>query len=157
MKSLREYLEELGCSDVQSYIQSGNVVFRHHSNSTSKLKRSICSAVETNHNFKPELMILDERQIQEAIDENPYNTETGKFLHFYFFEDIPDNPDTEKLDALKKESEDYTITRKTLYLYAPEGIGRSKLAANVEKCSGVATTARNWNTIQRLSQLLERV
>lgn len=73
-----------------------------------------------------------------------------KSLHFFFLESKPCNPELEKLSELKTESEKFELIDCVFYLYAPEGIARSKLAAQVEKCVGVPTTARNWNTVSKL-------
>jgi len=65
----------------------------------------------------------------------------------------PKGPDFEKLDELKTLTENYKILDNIFYLYAPDGIGRSKLAAKVDKFLGIETTARNWRTINKVLEL----
>ena len=60
------------------------------------------------------------------------------------------DPDIEALDNAKTPTETYQLTDHVLYLHAPDGIGRSKLAANAEKHLGVVTTARNYRTVEKL-------
>lgn len=54
---------------------------------------------------------------------------------------------------MKRENEKYTLKGKVLYLYAPDGIGKSKLAAGVEKALGVAVTARNWRSVSKINEM----
>jgi len=74
-------------------------------------------------------------------------------MHFYFCKSSPKVNET-KLKKLKAESEEYHIEGKILYLYAPEGIGRSKLVANIESCLGVTATGRNFNTVSKIQSML---
>ena len=74
-------------------------------------------------------------------------------MHFFFLESHPPNPDLEGLQAIKLKSEEFKLRNKIFYLYAPEGVGRSKLALKVEKGLGVPATGRNWNTVRELISL----
>ena len=62
---------------------------------------------------------------------------------------------TERLAGLRKETERFTLAGNIFYLFAPEGVGRSKLAAAAEAALGVPATARNWNTVMKLAAMLE--
>jgi uncharacterized protein (DUF1697 family) len=66
---------------------------------------------------------------------------------------IPRKPDLETLESIKTKSEQFKLVNQVFYLYAPDGIGRSKLAAKVEKVLGVAVTARNWRTVNEIMSL----
>jgi uncharacterized protein (DUF1697 family) len=94
--------------------------------------------------------------LQDAIDNNPFKTKEGKILHFFFLESHPHKPDLDSLKAVKSKSEEFELKKNIFYLYAPDGIGRSTLAAKVEKSLGVAVTARNWNTVNRLTSMVKR-
>jgi uncharacterized protein (DUF1697 family) len=102
------------------------------------------------YGFEPNVFLLELSELQEAIEQNPFNTEEGKALHFFFLESHPKHPDLDRLMTVKSTSEEFTLHKKAFYLYAPDGIGRSKLAAKVEQCMGIPVTARNWNTISKL-------
>ena len=65
----------------------------------------------------------------------------------------PESVDEERLNQLKSGTEEYALKRNVFYLHAPDGIGRSKLAAQVERCLGVAVTGRNLNTVNKLAEL----
>ena len=150
MKDLKSLLEKSGFLNVRTYIQSGNVVLEGINTPTTELAANI----EAKYGFKPELLILEKSEFESRVKNNPYHPAEGKLAHLYFCNKTP-NPDFEKLDALKATTEEYELKDKTFYLYAPDGIGRSKLAAKVEACLGVPATGRNLNTINKISQMLK--
>jgi uncharacterized protein (DUF1697 family) len=152
MKELTSLLEHEGYENVNTYIQSGNVVL-----SASKDPRNeIGGLVYKKFGFTPEVVTLTEGEFNASVLNNPYRTHEGKFVHFYFCNEAP-NIDIEKLEKLAIESERYTLTDQVFYLHTPDGFGRSKLAAKVESCLGVSATARNLNTINKLKTMLENV
>ncbi len=149
MKPLVELLNLCGYEQVKTYIQSGNVVL----NSPHKPNNDISEKIESNFGFKPKLLVLNKTEFEQTIVNNPFDASEGKTIHFFFLADEP-TVDTEKLKRLATSTEKYQLIDRVLYLFAPDGIGRSKLAANVEKCMGVATTSRNLNTINKLSDMV---
>lgn len=148
MKELKALLAENGYQDVKSYIQSGNVVLK----SQRKPDTDIRSIVQKKFGFKPEVLSLQESEFISAIKNNPFRSSEGKTIHFYFCKSTP-KVDTEKLEKFRSGSEEYHIDGKVFYLYAPDGIGRSRLAARIESCLGVPATGRNLNTINKLSEM----
>ena len=153
MKALVSILEDVGCEEVRTYIQSGNAVFRTKGKSTKHLAEQIGAAVRKGHGFTPQVLLLSASELAAAIEGNPYPTEDGKALHFFFLQSTPANPDTASLDALRAGSEAFTLAGRVLYLFTPDGLGRSKLAAKVEGVLGVPATARNWNTVNKLAEM----
>ncbi|MFA7419748.1 MAG: DUF1697 domain-containing protein [Melioribacteraceae bacterium] len=155
MKDLSAILENLGCVDVKTYIQSGNVVFKSKQASKTKIAKEISDKVSENKGFAPKVMLLEIGELESAVKNNPFSTEEGKALHFFFLESEPVNPNLEKMTLVKKKSEQYKLNKKIFYLFTPEGLGDSKLAAIVEKCLGVPATARNWNTVSKLVSMVK--
>lgn len=155
MRDLRALLESVGCSDVKTYIQSGNVVFSHPDRDDPLLARKFCAAIEAKCHFLPEVMLLSARELQRAISANPFPgaMDDPKTLHLSFLASTPDQPDLERLEALKAASEAFHLADRVFYLHAPEGIGRSKLAQRVERLLGVPATGRNWRTVTRILAL----
>ncbi len=74
-------------------------------------------------------------------------------LHLEFLASPPKSPDLKKLASLRKESERFHLTQGVFYLHAPEGVGRSKLAASSEKLLGVPMTDRNWRTVCKVMEM----
>ncbi|TDF34655.1 DUF1697 domain-containing protein [Alteromonadaceae bacterium M269] len=150
MKDLVSSMHKNGFEDVRTYIQSGNVVFK----GANKSESEISSLVETNFGFKPEVLVLTLTDLERAIENNPFSEAEGKACHFYFCNQEIKLSDFEKLDALKLASEEYVIKENVFYLHAPDGVGRSKLAAKVESCIGLPVTARNLNTVLKLQGMV---
>lgn len=157
MKDLRSLMKNLGYRDVDTYIQTGNVVFRTEKSGREEIAERISSAVEHDHGFKPAVMLLEPKELKEAMAANPFPAadENPKTLHLMFLASIPPDPDFESLDEIKKESENYELKEKVFYLYAPEGIGRSKLAGKIDRALGVTMTGRNWRTVKKISEMLD--
>ena len=155
MKDLVGLLEGMGCEKVRTYIQSGNVVFQHKKKHKIKLASEISAKILDAHGFDPKVLLLDLSDLRDAVDNNPFETKVGKALHFFFLESVPKKPDFEKLTAVKTSTEKFELINNVFYLYAPDGIGRSKLAAKVEQCLGVPVTARNWNTVSKLVSMVD--
>ena len=149
MKELVSILSENHFKHIQTYIQSGNVVLKSTKNPDTK----ISSIVQNKFGFKPEVLVLGESEFISSIKNNPYISKEGKAMHFYFCKSSP-KVNEAKLKKLKAESEEYHIEGKILYLYAPEGIGRSKLVANIESCLGVTATGRNFNTVSKIQSMI---
>jgi uncharacterized protein (DUF1697 family) len=154
MKELAGILEDLGCEKVKTYIQSGNVVFQSKKEQPHELAGEITAKILEHYGFEPKVILLEKSDLQDAIENNPFATDDGKALHFFFLASRPEKADLERLMALKSASEAYKLHKKVFYLYTPDGLGRSKLATKVEQCLGIPATARNWNTVSKLLSLI---
>ncbi|GJM42517.1 MAG: hypothetical protein DHS20C20_27990 [Ardenticatenaceae bacterium] len=157
MRELVQLLESLGLANVKTYIQSGNVVFQSERTDLPALSNEIGTAVQESHGFTPRVLLLSLADLQTAVSQNPFpaTDDQHKTLHFYFLESAPPDPDLAKLEAAKSESEQFKLIDRVFYLYAPEGIGRSKLAEKVERALGVAATARNWRTVGKIIGMIK--
>lgn len=155
MKLLITLLENLGCRNVTTYIQSGNAVFRHEENDASLLTRKIAAAVHESHGFEPFVMLLTTDKLKRAMASNPFpdaETDPSK-LHLFFLASVPENPNLDVLKGIRAQSERFAVKRDVAYLHAPDGIGRSKLAARVERALGVAGTGRNWRSVCKILEM----
>ncbi len=137
MNDLKEIFEDMGCEKTTTYIQSGNVVCDFNSGQKFILAEEIGRKILEKFGFTPVILILQKSELLEAIHNNPLQTDDGKLLHFFFLESVPQNSDMEKFMALKTPTEDFKLIGKVFYLYAPDGIGRSKLASNIQRSLGV--------------------
>ncbi|MCP4291698.1 MAG: DUF1697 domain-containing protein [bacterium] len=149
MTDLVVVLENLGLKEVQTYIQSGNVVFQSAESKPRDLAQIIGDAVIKSCKVSPQIVVLPFNDFQDAVNANPFHKAENdpKTLHLFFGESKPENPDWHKLKLLKKNEEQFELKGKVFYLHCPQGIGSSKLAAKVEKVLGVAMTARNWRSV----------
>nr|BDD47824.1 hypothetical protein 11 [Gammaproteobacteria bacterium] len=155
MHELVQLCHEEGCRNIQTYIQSGNVIFDTKEKDANRLIDNIQHAIAERFGFSPSILLLTQARLQSAMQENPFPTSNGKALSLLFLTTPPDKPDIDGIRALKGRTEQYLLTDRVFYLYAPDGFGRSRLADKVEKLLGVAVTGRNWNTVSRLAAMLE--
>ena len=159
MKPLTELMTQAGCSKVKSYIQSGNVVFQHETADKTALSVMLSQLVAEHFGFCPKVMVLSAAEFSAITSQNPFlnQCEQGKNLHVFFLESAATSADLAALASFKQSGEQFHLTPHAFYLHAPEGIGRSKLVTKIDKCLGVASTARNLNTLEKLSELINQL
>jgi uncharacterized protein (DUF1697 family) len=157
MGQLVAELEKLGLSDIRTYIQSGNVVFRSRRRKASALAAQITKAIGSSHGFEPQVMVLSVEELAEAVAGNPFPTadEEPTTVHLFFMAAPPTHADLEAIDALRAGREEYVLYGNVFYLRTPDGFGRSKLAQKAERLLGVPTTARNWRSVNRILEMAE--
>ncbi len=150
MRELRTILEENGFKKVKTYIQSGNIILINDTAPDAAIR----NLIERHFSFVANVMALSEEEFFRSIENNPYQEYLGKFVHFFFCIGNPEF-DEAKLLEFASATESFCLSERVFYLHAPEGIGRSKLAAKIEACLGVPVTARNLNTVNKLKTMLE--
>jgi uncharacterized protein (DUF1697 family) len=158
MRDLVDLLRSLGLQSIRTYIQSGNVLFRSDATDPADLSERISAAVNESQGFTPHVLLLTLEEFEAAMESNPYPEVVSepKTLHLYFLTSRPQNPDLEALESIRSPSERFALKGKVFYLHAPEGIGRSRLAAGVEKALGVGGTERNWRSVTAITAMAQR-
>lgn len=149
MKELVAQLQAAQFQDVAYYIQSGNVLLKCAADPTETLRQLVLQ----HFGFAPELFVMTCADFTAALAHNPFDEVDGKFNHIYFCHQ-PIELKQALLDKYRDPSEQYHVYGNVFYLYAPNGIGRSKLVANIEACLGQAATGRNLNTVNKLNSML---
>ena len=159
MKELVCLLEAIGSRNVKTYIQSGNVVFQNEEEDASRLTSRIGAEIEKRRGFEPYLLLLMPDELEKAIAGNPFPEAESEptTLHIGFLAAQPVSPDLGKLESSRKESERFVLKDTVFYLHAPEGVGRSKLAANAERLLGVSMTDRNWRTVRVIRDMVKEI
>lgn len=157
MKAFAADLDAIGCTDVQTYIQSGNAVVRSSQRSAGRLRAAVVERIEAEHGFAPGMQALTAEEFDAVVAANPFPDAASdpKTLHAYFLAAKPKSADLDGLARLQAATERCALVDRVFYLHAPDGIGRSKLAASAERLLGVETTARNWRTVLALANLTE--
>lgn len=157
MKGLRAVLEELGYEDVRTYVQSGNVVFESGSRSAKKLASAIEDAMSRSFDLDVSVMIRTRREFERVVGDSPFTVETTKpsFLHVMFMDRAAPSRAVETLDHDRSPPDEFEVKGREVYLLFPNGAGRSKLTNDYfEKKLEVRSTARNWNTITKLLEMM---
>ncbi|AVZ75995.1 hypothetical protein SLUN_31100 [Streptomyces lunaelactis] len=158
MAELREVLTELGHRDVATYLQSGNAVFTGDSDDEKALAAALERAIEKRFGFGVDCLVRSGAYLSAVADACPFPAASleGKQLHATFFSEPVDPERLASIDVSAHLPEECRLGDRVLYLYAPNGIGRSKLAEALAKPSlfkGVVATSRNWNTVVKLVEL----
>lgn len=156
MKDLTGLFFQLGFDKVETYIRSGNIVFSSQKESATEVCEMISELICTRFSFMPKVLVLLPEDIHMALEANPFPDSEPKSVHFGFLWQDATEPDLGRMEELKKETEQMLLTDKVFYLFAPEGIGRSKLASNAERLIGVTKTDRNLRTVKAIEGILER-
>lgn len=162
MAELRKVLNDSPKFDnARTYIQSGNVVFQSCSGRPKDIvSRDLADAVHENFGFRPPIVLLTPDELEQVISNNPYKEQLDKnpsTVHCFFTREAISSPNISDIDKAKGATESYEIVDSFLYLSAPDGIGRSKLVAKMDKLIGVPTTARNFRTLQKIRDIVDEV
>ena len=154
MRELTTALEGIGLKDVRTYIQSGNVVFTS-AKAATRLAGEIERCIEKRFGFHSKTFILSVPELKRAAAGNPFPQADAqpKSLHLFFLAKPAKDAQLDAMNELKAKSEQFVLTGKVFYFYAPEGFGTSKLGAKAGRLLGVDTTARNWRTVGKLLEL----
>ena len=155
MPELIRIFSDLGLKNVKTYIQSGNIIFQTTAASIKGLADTISHNINRTKGIKPYVHLILENDLQTIVSKMPFTKDEHDVenVHFYFLETIPESPDLEILENLKSKTEQFQLIEKTFYLYAPDGIGRSKLAKTIETALKTTKTARNWNTVNSVLKI----
>jgi uncharacterized protein (DUF1697 family) len=159
METLKDCLACQGAAHIQTYLNSGNAVFTCRAPNTDKFLSALAADLTARIGFTPQMLLLTRGELAAALASNPFPEACadGSNLHLGFLETIPAAPDLSKLAGLQTSTEKWRLIGKVFYLYAPDGVGRSKLAAGAEKALGVTLTDRNWRTARKLLELMEEI
>lgn len=161
MEALRELYRSLKFRDAQSYVQSGNVVFRTDERDLDLLRDRIQKKIERSFGFRPEIVLRTTVQMREAIAKNPFAGRPGiepNRLLVTFLAGEPSAETRNKALQIKADPEEMHILGREAYIYYPNGMARPKLSwPVVERTLKTVGTARNWNTVTKLLEMAEKL
>jgi uncharacterized protein (DUF1697 family) len=161
MDALRALYASLKFEDPQTYVQSGNVIFRTQKKekNVATLAKRIQDAIEKEFGFRPEVILRTVEEMKAALAANPFakrrDVEPNKLL-FTFLAAEPGPEAQATLASLKPHPEELHLNGRELYIYFPNGIADSKLPwSQVEKLLKVTGTARNLNSVTKVLEMAE--
>ena len=153
MADLRSICESVGCSGVSTYIQSGNVVLDSPLTADALISR-LEPAIHAEVGFTPRVVVRRPAELAKLLTDHPFPDADEDHLHVGFMSAAPPKSAVAGLADVDYAPEAFEIKGKELYLYLPNGLGRSKLAAvPFERRLDVAITIRNWRTVTRLHEM----
>jgi len=161
MDALRALYETLKLRDAQTYVQSGNVIFRSEERDISRLTKRIEDGMQRKFGFRPDVILRTAAEMREVVARNPFakrrGIEPGKLLVTFLASD-PGEEAREKVRQMKCDPEELRIEGRELYIYFPKGQGRSKLSgAALEKALKTPATGRNWNSVTKMLEMAEKL
>ncbi|WP_438291116.1 DUF1697 domain-containing protein [Streptomyces sp. HUAS TT7] len=161
MADLRKILGELGHGAVKTYLNSGNAVFSSTSRDQDALAADLEAAIEKHFGFRVACMVRSGPYLRSVLEACPFPADEleGKQLHATFFAGPPVTADRfASIDRAAFLPEEFRLGDQVLYLYAPEGLGKSQLGAALSRpglLKGIDATSRNWNTVKALVRMTE--
>jgi uncharacterized protein (DUF1697 family) len=157
MAELRDLLADLGFANVQSLLQSGNLVFDSRAGTPARLESTLEQAAWDRLQLETAFFVRTAKEWAEIVAGNPFPDEAKRDPGHLVVMSLKGAPDREHVTALEKAIVGREVIRaggRHLYLVYPDGIGRSKLTnASIERKLGTQGTARNWNTVLKLAAL----
>jgi uncharacterized protein (DUF1697 family) len=153
MAELRALFEALGFRDVETILQSGNVVFSSDQATSASLERLLRTETVEKLGVDVEYFVRTAPEWLKVIEGNPFEEEAGNDparLHLFSFHDEPDASAVERLQAASPGPEQIRTFENHLYITFPDGIGNSKLLKTQGAKFLTLGTARNWNTVLKL-------
>lgn len=149
MPDLRRIVTDLGGSDVETYLQSGNVVFRGPKRIGDQLEQALLDQL----GVRSQVLLRSHAELQAVVEASPYAA-GGKVVSVTFLDAKPAKTKVDEIDADAYGDDEFTVIGREVYLHTPGGYGRSKLGNSFwEKKLGVKATTRNWNTVEALTEL----
>jgi uncharacterized protein (DUF1697 family) len=161
MEALRACYEGLKLRDPQTYVQSGNVIFATKGEDLARLAHRIEEAIEKTFGFRPDVILRTAKEMRDVIKKNPFadrpGIEPGKLVVTF----LPADPGEEARQTVRKiktAPDELRIEGRELYIYFPNGMGKSKLPwKNIDKALKMRGTSRNWNSVLKMSEMAEKI
>ena len=160
MERLRESCSALGFRDIQTYLQSGNVVFVERRKPAPSLSRGISDAVLNDFGFEVTVVVRTSKEMRDLIQSNPFlkerDVDTSK-LYVTFLSEAPSKKALKNV-RLSSGPDRFHIGRQEIYLYCPGGYGKTRLSNTAfEKTLLVRATTRNWKTVNALFEMASKL
>lgn len=154
MAELRTLLSSLGFSNVQTYIQSGNVILQSEEENKAVLETTIQKAIFNHFGFEVFVLVHKPKDLQRIFNASPFSEEEKKASYFMMLHQVPAQELITIASEKKYEDETYKIIDDCLYYYSAKGFGKSKFNVNYfERKLKTFATARNYNTMVKLLSL----
>ncbi|MET7285580.1 DUF1697 domain-containing protein [Streptomyces sp. NPDC005573] len=158
MADLRALITGLGHDGVRTHLQSGQAVFSAGHGDEDSLADELSRAVEDRFGFGVDVIVRDHAYLAAVVEACPFPAERlePRQLHVTYLS-APADPDRLAwIDQEARLPEEFRVGDRCLYVYAPEGLGRSRLAVELSRprvTQGLIATGRNWNTVLKLVEM----
>jgi uncharacterized protein (DUF1697 family) len=161
MEHLRESCKRLGFQNVETYVQSGNIVLLATETSPSALSMRIGEGIFRDFGFSVPVFIRTSKEMGDVIKVNPFLKEKGidlSKLHVTFLSEAASTNALKNLRQLPTQSDRFHVVHREIYLYCPGGYGNTRLSNTaLEKALSVGATTRNWKTVNTLFEMVSKL
>ena len=161
MADLKNLFEELSFKNVQTYIQSGNVLFTSKSGNKKAIRTKIENKILNKFGYKVEVILKTPEEFNRAIKNNPFLKNKKKNSERVYFTFLSEKPSQSKIQMLREidyPPEQFIFDNEVIYLYVPNSYGKAKLNNNFfEKKLKVIATTRNYKTVETLYTLSNEI
>lgn len=157
MAELKAVLAELGCTEVATYLQSGNAAVTSPVRSAGKLAAEIADALAATRDRPIAVLARTSAQIDTVVSANPYPdraADNPKMLHVAFLDGTPTRAAAQAIADQDYAPDDCTLDGDTLYLCFAKSSYDSTMATDALKRAKVTATSRNWNTVLAVQKML---
>jgi uncharacterized protein (DUF1697 family) len=157
MNELAVIFTESGCRDVQTYIQSGNVVFNAPAKIAAQTPVGISRKIRDRFGFEVPIVIRTAEEIDAVLLANPFLAQGAaeNTLHVSFLADLPAASNVQQLDPNRSAGDAFVVVGREIYLHLPNGMARTKLTSQYfDSRLKTIGTARNWRTVQQLYAMM---
>ena len=157
MAELRELLTNSELANVQTYIQSGNVIFQSSEENKTILAATIHNAIELHFGFKVPVLVLSPEELKRIFDDCPFSKEKKENSYFTMLFSHPEKYLVDEVSKVSYPNEEFIITDKCVYFYCAVGYGKAKCGNNFfERKLKIIATARNYKTMVKLLSLCDK-
>ena len=157
MQELARMFAAAECTDVRTFIQSGNVIFEAPAGAAG-IAEAIQAAIKERFGYRIPVVLRTLPQLRKTIHDNPFLA-TGvdqRALHVYFLADRPSAGAVAGLNAGRSAPDAFEVRGQEIYLHLPNGMARSKLTnAYFDSKLSTVCTPRNWATVLKLAAMME--
>lgn len=156
MDALRKSFESLGLKNVQTYIQSGNVIFKARKTSSAALRKKIEERIIKEFGFSALTILRSQEELGKVVEMNPFKQHgaSPERLHVIFLSETPDAAFLKQLEGLTKAPDESCCLGQEIYLHLPNGFAQSSMIHNpLERKLLTRATTRNWRTVNNVYQM----
>jgi uncharacterized protein (DUF1697 family) len=161
MQDLRGLCDSLGFRSIETYVQSGNIVFVDGEKSSSSLAKRISEAILREFGFAVHVLVKTAKEMRNVVERNPFLKEREidrSKLHVTFLSEAVPKSALKNLEKLSRIRDRFYPGRQEIYLYCPDGYGKTKLSNSaLEKALAVGATTRNWKTVNTLFEMASKL
>jgi uncharacterized protein (DUF1697 family) len=156
MADLRELLTKSGFENVQTYIQSGNVILQSSKSDISVIEKNIQESIMDHFGFEISVLVKTRSDLNRIFNDSPFSEEKKKASYFMLLRNTPEDDLVKVASEKVYEGEEYKILKDCIYFFCEKGFGQAKFNANFfERKLKTFVTARNYNTMVKLLSLSE--